>query len=103
MFMLEALSVARAHVAALGGNALLSYRLSEVVFIEHPQKRQVCVQVVSVVSVVCTCFPSGPVLAQPQWRCSHCITSHTLNHWTGNYYELCLMFLLFCCVFVLLP
>lgn len=46
VFMLEALSVARAHVAALGGNALLSYRLSEVVFIEHPQKRQVCLQVV---------------------------------------------------------
>lgn len=41
VFMLEALSVARAHVAALGGNALLSYRLSEVVFIEHPQKSQV--------------------------------------------------------------
>ena len=41
VFMLEALSIARAHVAALGGNALLSYRLSEVVFIEHPQKSQV--------------------------------------------------------------
>lgn len=41
LFLLEALSIAKAHVAALGGNALLSYRLSELVLIEHPQKNQV--------------------------------------------------------------
>lgn len=41
LFLLEALAVARAHVAALGGNALLSYRLSECVLIEHPHKNQV--------------------------------------------------------------
>ena len=33
--------MARAHVAALGGNALLSYRLNECVLIEHPHKNQV--------------------------------------------------------------
>jgi len=46
LFMLEALSIARAHVAALGGNALLSYSLREVVFIEHPQKSQVMIYLV---------------------------------------------------------
>ncbi len=56
VFMLEALSVARAHVAALGGNALLSYRLSEVVFIEHPQKSQVCLVVFFLDTVVWSHF-----------------------------------------------
>lgn len=43
MFLLEAHAIARAHVAALSGNALLSYRLNDCVLIEHPHKNQVCV------------------------------------------------------------
>ena len=35
----------RAQVAALGGNALLSYRLNECVLIEHPHKNQVILTV----------------------------------------------------------
>ena len=41
LFTLEALAIARAHVAALGGNALLNFRLNDCVLIEHPHKNQV--------------------------------------------------------------
>ena len=41
LFTLEALAVARAHVAAIGRNTLLNYRLNDCVLIEHPHKNQV--------------------------------------------------------------
>ncbi len=41
LFTLEALAIARAHVAAIGGNSLLNFRLNDCVLIEHPQKNQV--------------------------------------------------------------
>jgi len=59
LFLLEALAVARAHVAALGGNALLSYRLSECVLIEHPHKNQVSGPVIHFVCTVRSCL-RGP-------------------------------------------
>jgi len=59
LFLLEALAVARAHVAALGGNALLSYRLSECVLIEHPHKNQVSGLVIHFVCTVRSCL-RGP-------------------------------------------
>ena len=42
LFILEAVAIARAHVAALGGNAILNYQLNECVLIDHPHKNQVC-------------------------------------------------------------
>ena len=43
LFTLEALAIARAHVAAIGGNTLLNFRLNDCVLIEHLHKNQVCV------------------------------------------------------------
>lgn len=37
---MEAQAILRAHVAALGGNALLVYRVGELVLIDGPQKFQ---------------------------------------------------------------
>lgn len=42
LFTLEAMAIARAHVAAIGGNSLLNFRLNDCVLIEHPHKNQVC-------------------------------------------------------------
>lgn len=41
LFTLEALAIARAHVAAIGGNTLLNFRLNDCVLIEHLHKNQV--------------------------------------------------------------
>ena len=41
LFTLEVLAIARAHVAAIGGNALLNFRLNDCVLIEHSHKNQV--------------------------------------------------------------
>ncbi len=41
LFTLESLAIARAHVAAVGGNALLNFRMNDCVLIEHPHKNQV--------------------------------------------------------------
>ena len=41
VFLLEANSIARAHVKAMGGNALLTYQLNKCVLLDHPHKNQV--------------------------------------------------------------
>ena len=41
IFLMEANSIARAHVKAMGGNALLSFQLNKCVLIDHPYKNQV--------------------------------------------------------------
>lgn len=40
-FIAEVFSMVRAHVAALGGNAVVSYSMKECVFMENPNKNQV--------------------------------------------------------------
>ena len=41
VFILQAHSIARAHVSAMGGNALLSYKMNKCVLIEHCQQNKV--------------------------------------------------------------
>lgn len=40
MFIAEVFAMVRAHVAALGGNAVVSYTMKECVFMENPNKNQ---------------------------------------------------------------
>ena len=40
-FLAEAQAVLRAHVLAIGGNALVSYQLNEIVLLDNPHKHQV--------------------------------------------------------------
>lgn len=40
-FVTEVLALVRAHVAALGGNAMISYFMSECVLLHNPYKNQV--------------------------------------------------------------
>lgn len=42
-FVAEAQAVLRAHVLAIGGNALVSYKLNEIVLFDNPHKHQVSV------------------------------------------------------------
>eukprot|EP00118_Oscarella_pearsei_P012481 m.92430 g.92430 ORF g.92430 m.92430 type:complete len:987 (+) comp36731_c0_seq28:28-2988(+) len=39
-FLMEAQAIARAHVAAMGGNGLVTYRINECVLLENPMKNQ---------------------------------------------------------------
>ena len=40
-FVAEAQAILRAHVLAIGGNALVSYQLNEIVLLDNPHKHQV--------------------------------------------------------------
>jgi len=40
-FLAEAQAIVRAHVLAIGGNALVSYQLNEIVLLDNPHKHQV--------------------------------------------------------------
>ena len=40
-FLAEAQAILRAHVLAIGGNALVSYQLNELVLLDNPHKHQV--------------------------------------------------------------
>ena len=40
-FVAEAQAMLRAHVLAIGGNALVSYQLNEIVLFDNPHKHQV--------------------------------------------------------------
>lgn len=40
-FIAEVFAMVRAHVAALGGNAVVSYIMKQCVFMENPSKNQV--------------------------------------------------------------
>lgn len=42
-FVAEAQAILRAHVSAIGGNALVSYKLNEIVLFDNPHKHQVSV------------------------------------------------------------
>jgi len=39
-FLAEAQAILRAHVLAIGGNALVSYQLNEIVLLDNPHKHQ---------------------------------------------------------------
>lgn len=52
-FIAEVFAMVRAHVAALGGNAVVSYSMKECVFMENPNKNQVHTQH----TFVCTSWP----------------------------------------------
>ena len=39
-FLTDAQAIARAHVAAMGGNGLVTYRINECVLLENPMKNQ---------------------------------------------------------------
>ena len=41
VFLAEAQAVLRAHVLSLGGNALVSYQLNELILLDNPHKHQV--------------------------------------------------------------
>lgn len=40
-FVAEAQAILKAHVLAIGGNALVSYQLNEIVLLDNPHKHQV--------------------------------------------------------------
>lgn len=53
-FIAEVFAMVRAHVAALGGNALVSYSMKECVLMENPNKNQAqCLINVSGDAVIC--------------------------------------------------
>lgn len=53
-FIAEVFAMVRAHVAALGGNAVVSYSMKECVFMENPNKNQAqCLINVSGDAVIC--------------------------------------------------
>lgn len=91
----------RAHVAALGGNAVVSYSMKECVFMENPNKNQVCVcvwerELVSMhmfTHKLCVCV-AGSVPYQREWRrCDfhprvwtrgHAPTATNVLRWRGD-------------------
>lgn len=44
-FVTEVLALVRAHVAALGGNAMIAYFMSECVLLHNPYKNQVSLHI----------------------------------------------------------
>ena len=41
-FVAEVLSIVRANVSSLGGNALVAYKMTQCVLMSNPHKNQVC-------------------------------------------------------------
>lgn len=68
-FIAEVFAMVRAHVAALGGNAVVSYSMKECVFMENPNKNQVGTEhafvctIMGLISHVCVCQTSSLVLS----------------------------------------
>ncbi|MEE6523662.1 hypothetical protein FKM82_022657 [Ascaphus truei] len=55
-FICEVFAMVRAHVAALGGNAVVSYIMKQCVFMENANKNQVMYQNGLYMYVACTCM-----------------------------------------------
>lgn len=58
-FIAEVFAMVRAHVAALGGNAVVSYSMKECVFMENPNKNQVHTQTFLHQNVMLSCQVTG--------------------------------------------
>lgn len=46
------MAVVRAHVTALGGNAMVSFYMSELTLVDNPHKNQVNIQINDIVSLL---------------------------------------------------
>lgn len=54
-FITEVLAIVRANVTALGGNAMISFYMTEMILVDNPHKNQVCCEL-CVVSEAFTSF-----------------------------------------------
>lgn len=72
-FITEVLAIVRAHVSSLGGNAMVSYFMTQCVLLHNPHKNQVLIVAFIVFS---SCYLvsnfslfQGPMSDQCGWRC----------------------------------
>lgn len=72
-FITEVLAIVRAHVSSLGGNAMVSYFMTQCVLLHNPHKNQVLI-VAFIFFSSCYLFSNfslfqGPMSDQCGWRC----------------------------------
>lgn len=62
------MAVVRAHVTALGGNAMVSFYMSELTLVDNPHKNQVNIQINDIVSLLIKMLTFLGSNSDQRWR-----------------------------------